>query len=208
VRHRISLRRARRRDGEEGLALLETAIVAPFLILLVLGIWEFSNGWQSNLTVQTTVRAAARTGSGLGNDRAADYAVLQAVKAGLTDFAAADIKQVIVYKATAANGEPPATCITGGSSAALFCNVYDGTQVNTLTLASFTGDAVTGCTGTSPDRFWCPSGTPGRSVSQASPDYLGVYIRVLSRYQTGFFPGQGITVEKNMVMRIEPKVEP
>ena len=44
-------------------------------------------------------------------------------------------------------------------------------------------------------------------MSQANPEYIGVYVRVLSRYQTGFFPGNGITVEKNMVMRIEPKVE-
>jgi Flp pilus assembly protein TadG len=205
VRRWISERRARRRDGEEGIALIETAIVAPFLILLFLGVWEFSNGWQSNLTVQTTVRAGARTGSGLGNDRAADYAVLQAVKAGMTKFAAADIQKVIIYKATDVNGAVPAGCITTGSSSALACNVYTGTDVNTLTLASFTGSAALGCTGTSPDRFWCPT---TRSVSQASPDYVGVYIRALSRYQTGFFPGAGITVEKNMVMRIEPKPEP
>ena len=108
VRRRLSMRRAERRDGEAGLALIETAIVAPFLILLVLGIWEFSNGWQSNLTVQTSVRAGARTGSGLGNDRAADYAVLQAVKAGMTDFSTSDIQTVVVYKASAAERRPAA----------------------------------------------------------------------------------------------------
>ena len=45
-------------------------------------------------------------------------------------------------------------------------------------------------------------------MSQTNPDHIGVYIRALSRYQTGFFPGSGITVEKNMVMRIEPKAQP
>ena len=147
MRHRLSVRRARRANGEDGLALLETAIIAPFLVLLAMGIWEFSNGWQSNLTVQTTVRAGARTGSGLGNDRAADYAMLQAVKAGLTDFAAADIQKVIVYKATDVNGAVPAGCVTTGSSSSLACNVYTGAQLNSLTLANFTGDAVSGCTG-------------------------------------------------------------
>ena len=132
----------------------------------MLGIWEFSNGWQSNLTVQTTVRAGARTGSGLGNDRAADYAVLQAVKAGMTDFSTSDIQTVIVYKAAAANGEPPAGCVTGTSSSSLLCNVYTGTELNTLTLGAFTGTAATGCTGTSPDRFWCPT---TRSVSRRTP---------------------------------------
>ena len=204
MRRRLSMRRAECRDGESGLALIETAIVAPFLILLMLGIWEFSNGWQSNLAIQTSVRAGARTGSGLGNDRAADYAVLQAVKAGMTDFATSDVQTVVVYKASAANGDPPPGCLTGTSSAALSCNVYTGAELNTLTLGAFTGTAATGCTGTAPDRFWCPT---TRSVSQANPEYIGVYVRALSRYQTGFFPGTGITVEKNMVMRIEPKVE-
>jgi Flp pilus assembly protein TadG len=196
--------RPRGPDRERGVALLETALVVPFLILLALGIWEFSNGWNTNLAVQSTVRAGARTGSGLGNDRAADYAVLQAVKAGLTKFAASDIDRVVVYRASAANGDPPAGCVTGSSSSADACNVYTGAQVNTLTLANFTGDATTGCTGSSPDRFWCPT---TRSVSQSSPDYLGVYIKALSRYQTGFFPGSGITIEKQMVMRLEPKVQ-
>jgi Flp pilus assembly protein TadG len=194
-------RLGRRARDERGLALLETAIVVPFLMLLAMGIWEFSNGWQSNLAVQTAVRAGARTGSGLGNDRAADYAVLQAVKAGLTDFATADINRVVVYKASATDGAPTAACKTGTSQAGV-CNVYSGAQLNSLTLADFTGDATLGCTGSSPDKSWCPT---GRSVSQSAPDYVGVYVKVLSRYQSGFFPGTGITVEKNMVMRIEPK---
>ena len=169
-----------------------------------MGIWEFSNGWQSNLTVQTTVRAGARTGSGLGNDRAADYAILQAVKAGMTDFATADISRVVIYRASAVNGELPTNCVNGSSSTTDACNVYTGAQLNSLILGDFTGDAMSGCTGASPDRFWCPT---TRNVSQASPDYVGVYMRALSRFQTGFFPGSGITVEKTMVMRLEPKVQ-
>jgi Flp pilus assembly protein TadG len=194
------MRRLRaRRHEERGVAIVEMAVVLPFLVLLVLGIWEFSAGWQANLNVQATVRASTRTGSSLGNDRAADYSILQAAKAGLTKFATADIQRVVVYKATAANGAIPAPCVNGSSSAADSCNVYTGSQVNTLTLASFTG--TTNCNG-APDAAWCPL---NRSVTQAAPDYLGVYIRVLSRYQTGFFPGTGITIEKTMVMRLEPK---
>jgi Flp pilus assembly protein TadG len=194
------MRRLRARRADDGVAVVETAIVLPFLVLLMLGIWEFSNGWQANLNVQATVRAAARTGSGLGNDRAADYSILQAAKAGLTKFATADVQRVVVYKATAVDGAVPAACINGPSSPTDFCNVYTGAQVNTLTLADFTG--TTGCNPGSPDAAWCPT---SRSVTQANPDYVGVYIRVLSRYQTGFFPGSGITIEKTMVMRLEPK---
>ncbi|MBV9953088.1 MAG: pilus assembly protein [Acidimicrobiia bacterium] len=195
------MRRLRsRRHEERGVAIVETAVVLPFLVLLVLGIWEFSAGWQANLNVQATVRAAARTGSSLGNDRAADYSILQAAKAGLTKFSTSDIQRVVVFKASDPNGTIPAACVTGASSTSLACNVYTGSQVNTLTLASFTG--TTDCTG-APDAAWCPI---NRNVSQATPDYVGVYIRVLSRYQTGFFPGTGITIEKTMVMRLEPKV--
>jgi Flp pilus assembly protein TadG len=193
--------RRRARHADEGVTLLETAFVVPFLVLIVLGIWEFSNGWQANLNVQASVRAATRTGSSLGNDRAADYSILQTVKAGLTKFSTSDIQRVVVYKASASNGAIPTACVNGASSAADSCNVYTGAQVNTLTLASFTG--TTSCGAGSPDASWCPT---SRNVSQATPDYLGVYIRVLSRYQTGFFPGSGITIEKTMVMRLEPKV--
>ena len=89
------------------MAIVEMAIVLPFLVLLVLGIWEFSAGWQANLNVQASVRAGTRTGSSLGNDRAADYSILQAAKAGADQFATADIQRVVVYKATAAQRSDP-----------------------------------------------------------------------------------------------------
>jgi Flp pilus assembly protein TadG len=194
-------RRLRRRD-ERGVAVLETALVVPFLMILAIGIWEFSNGWQNNLAVQASVRAAARTGAGLGNDRAADFSMLQALKSGLTDFAASDIQRVVIFDASS-SATVPATC-KAGTSVAGSCNVYTGAQVNSVTYPSpdFAGTTTT-CASPALDRYWCPT---GRDVSQASPDYVGVYVKAFSRYQTGYFPGSGIAIEKTMVMRLEPKV--
>lgn len=53
--------------------MIEFAIITPLLLLLVMGIWEFSGGWSANLKAQTGVRSAARTISSLGAGRYADY---------------------------------------------------------------------------------------------------------------------------------------
>ena len=194
------MRRAECRDGESGLALIETAIVAPFLILLMLGIWEFSNGWQSNLAIQTSVRAGARTGSGLGNDRAADYAVLQAVKAGMTDFATSDVQTVVVYKASAVNGDPPPGCLTGTSSSALSCNVY--------TPASFDEDqSHFGCKPTyNVDRFYCPSDRKVvlTAANGGPPDVVGVWIKMHHAYYTKFI-ADSVTLTDQAVIAVEPR---
>lgn len=184
---------------ERGVALVETALLVPILALLSMGIYEFSTAWQSNLTVQSSIRAAARTGSGLGNDRYADYSMLQALNSGLSGFSAADIQQVVVFKASDVNGVPTTTCKSGTATANV-CNVYSGTQVKTLTQAAFTGGTT--CTGTSPDINWCPT---SRDATQTTADYVGVWVRVFYKYRSGYFPGSGLTMEKTMVMRIEPQ---
>ena len=64
----------RRRDalarGDRGLAMVEMAIVAPFLALIVAGILEYGTLWRDNLTVTSSSRAAARVVSNLGDSRA------------------------------------------------------------------------------------------------------------------------------------------
>ena len=111
-------------------------------------------------------------------------------------------RHLVVFKADAqATGAVPPACLTSGSQTGL-CNVYSGTQVmSTLNQASFT--TSNGTCGTAPDAAWCPL---TRDNTQDNANDVGVYFRVLSRYQTGFFPGTGITITKTQVMRIEPKV--
>jgi Flp pilus assembly protein TadG len=179
--------------------MVEMAVILPFLISLVMGTIEFGQGWQANLRVQSATRSAGRTGSSLSTNRQADYFMLQNLKAGLTKFTSAEVRRIVVYKATSANGEPTDGCKAGVPDLDV-CNVYTGAQMNTLTAASFSG---TTCTAGQPDYSWCPD---RRNNTQAGADQLGVWVEVFSTYRTKYFPGNGITIHQYVVMRIEPKV--
>jgi len=192
-------RRLQSRCGDRGAAMVEMAIILPFLVSLVMGTVEFGEGWQANLRVQSATRSAGRTGSSLSTNRQADYFMLQTLKAGLTKFTSAEVRRIVIYKATSANGEPTATC-KAGTSVTDVCNTYTGTQMNTLTAANFSG---TTCAVGSPDYAWCPD---DRIDTQSGADQLGVWVEVFYTYRTKYFPGSGITMHQYVVMRIEPKV--
>jgi hypothetical protein len=80
--------------------------------------------------------------------------------------------------------------------------VYTSTQLATMTSSNFSGTTGTTCSGASWDVTWCPL---SRSAQQsAGADYMGVYIVVNHPYVTRMFPGGGITIDDNAVMRLEP----
>lgn len=182
--------------------MVETALIMPLLLLLAMGIFEFSSGWQANLQVQTSVRAAARTGSGLGKARLADWSMVGALRSGLTKFETADIQRIVVFSASSPVGTVPTACKNGVPSTGKKCNVYSGAQINSLTQADFGSELDTSCSGSAPDRYWCPT---DRIATQAGAEYVGVWARVFYPYRSGYFPGTGITIEKTMIMRIEPR---
>lgn len=55
-----SLRSGGRRSSEDGAAALEFAVVLPILVLLVLGIVDFSRGFQAHIALTQAVREAVR----------------------------------------------------------------------------------------------------------------------------------------------------
>jgi TadE-like protein len=190
---------ARRRSGERGAVLVEMAIVVPLLALFVLGIVECGFAWRANVTLTNAARAGARVGSSSGNERLADYNILQAVRSGLSDFDTSRIDRIVVFKATSPDGGVPSTC-REGSSVSGVCNVYSAADL-TLGPSSF-GEGTTTCTG-SPDASWCPT---SREVRQgAGPDYVGVYLQVRHALVTSLLPLDDFTMEGNAVMRAEPK---
>jgi Flp pilus assembly protein TadG len=79
ARHRVAARLL----GERGAAAVEFALVAPVLIMLLLGIIEFSKVYNS----QSTLSAAAREGArvmALTNDRAAATSAVRNAATGMT----------------------------------------------------------------------------------------------------------------------------
>jgi Flp pilus assembly protein TadG len=188
-----------RRRRERGAVMTEFAILASLLAVLLAGIVEFGFTWHSKLEVETAARSGARVGSSMGTDRYADYALLQSVKAALTDIGSDNVEYVVVFNASAADGAIPSGCSGGApSSQNGKCNVYSGAQLATLTQASFGG--TSSCSTSSPDRFWCPTSRVG---VQKTADYVGVWVKAKRDATTKMF-GSKFTMTSKAIMRIEP----
>jgi hypothetical protein len=74
--------------------MVEMAILAPVLILLVFGAIEMGLAFKDRHTISSAANSAGRTGATAGKDAAADYAILQAVEAG---FGSAVDPNVIIH---------------------------------------------------------------------------------------------------------------
>jgi Flp pilus assembly protein TadG len=197
--------RLRRHRDERGTALVEFALVAPILFVILFGIIEFGFVFKDSLTLTNMTRSGVRTGAAAGNsitDPDADYEILSAIN-GASGALSANIIRVIIFDANI-SATPDAACLggvsqTGGTTP---CNVYtaaDMAQVATTWSAQNKVDFE--CTSQSWDQYWCPS---GRVVSQsAGPTYLGVYISAHHSNITGFF--HSLTLSDVSVMRLEPQ---
>lgn len=194
-------RRSHSVRDERGAVMTEFAILAMVLAVLLAGIVEFGFTWHDKLEVETAARAGARVGSSMGNDRYADYALLQGVKSALTDIGLGNVDYVVVYNASAVNGAIPTGCSgSAPSSQSGKCNVYTGAELQSLTQASFTGTA-TSCGATAPDRFWCP--TSRQDVQTLGTDYVGIWVKAKRSATTRMF-GSSFTMTARAVMRVEP----
>ncbi len=191
------MRTQRRHQRERGASLLEFTLVAPILLLLTFGTFEFGMFFKDYLTVANTTRAGARVASAAGSGADADYQILQAVKAAASALpgGANSIEQISIYRSTSTSGAPTTTC-QATSSAADKCNVYTASALS-QPLTRF------GCGAGSIDSAWCPT---TRSDSQAlGPDYIGVWIKFTHGFVTKMF-GTSRTISDHVVMRIEPRM--
>jgi hypothetical protein len=192
-------RRAQRlANGDRGVAMVEMAIVTPFLALLVAGIVEYGTLWRDDLTVTSATRSAARVISNAGDAEGADYEGILSLRAALTSIDGVTVEGMMVYRATSADGEPHASCFSSGNpvSSSSWCNYYSPAQLQTLTPGDFSA-----CTG--PDASWCPT---SRDTAQlGGTDNVGVWVRINRPYWTGIIPGTGVTITDFTVMSIEPE---
>ena len=171
----------RRLRGDGGSVMVELALVAPFLVLLVLGVFEFGNVYRDKTLLAGSLRSAGRTASQSGTISSADQLALTAFYASASKLKSATLQKVIIYKASSASGPPPAACLTASTSGTApfgvsgVCNVYKGSQVSAAAagLSTFNFSNPPNCTDTTDwDHNWCWS---TRVLTPAAADYLGVY---------------------------------
>lgn len=194
------------RDGEHGAVLIEFAFVAMFLVVLLMGAFDYGQGWRAGLAVNEASRTGARVGSAMGRDRLADYYILSGAKAALESSGRLDrVERVVIFQAANPHGRVPETCKTAPTvSASTRCNIMTGAEFRSdWTESNFHG--TTGCyTGAPTNRQrWCPN---SRNPAQASADYVGIWI-TYDHAHTFTFLDDATTVSRQTVMRIEPLQE-
>lgn len=205
------MRTRRRCRRDEGVALVEFALIAPLLALLIAGIVEFGTLWRDNLTVGTSTRAAARVVSNLGDSRLADYEALLTLDAALGGVNGMTVEGVLIYDATAADGEPHSSCFDAAGdprASAGHCNFYTAAQVASMSSLSCAVTCIE-----FPDNPTCAGGLTAYFCPQSDRETdqslgntsVGIWVRTDRPYFTGIFPGDGVTMTDQTVMRVEPR---
>jgi Flp pilus assembly protein TadG len=202
----IASLRARRARGDRGAVLVEAAFVFPVLMTLLFGIVEFGFAWRDKITVETATRAGARTASNLGPTAQADYNTVQTVLSAMSSIPTANVDIIVIFDAST-SGTVSATCAAGTPITNNSAPPNNGTGCNVYTASQFSlGSASYGCGGSSPDRFWCPTGAARQnSMSQTNgPAYIGVYVKAHRAFITKIFGTTGPTMTSTSVLRLEP----
>jgi hypothetical protein len=195
--HRVAKRRSRR-DG--GVALVELALVVPFLAVLALGIMEYGNAWRQVAGLERATQQSARTVSSLATDRYADYEALRAADTLVRGLSGLEIENVVIYLADE-TGVMPDGC--GMASIDDLCNFYTATQVATANPVGFGTPSVVNpsCRSGSWDSAWCPT---EREREGSAAHHIGVRLTVTYSPITGLLPDELVTITRYAVYRIEP----
>ena len=189
-RHRGIRAVCRVRSRESGLAAVETAIIAPLLLLMVIGIVEFGLYFWNTTYAQTAVSAGARTG--VTQARVDDYqlAVKDSVKAAMSNISAEPVS-LTIYKADPSTGLPEGGTSTPGDVNTCLAECY-----------RFSWNAGTKDWVQAPSYSW-----PAADQSACGPlghnDYLGVAVKFRYQSVTGLLL-QNQVIFTSTMMRLEP----
>lgn len=124
--------------NERGTALVETALIAPLLLLLIFGTVEWGFVFRDSLTVANSARAGARAAASAGNDPLADLRVIRAVEGASGTLEG--IEKIVVFKANSASSSVPAACKASTTGVDGLCNVYTADDIANLDNASGDSD--------------------------------------------------------------------
>jgi hypothetical protein len=204
-------------SGDGGSIVVESAMILPFVVMLLAGIVDFGVGFRDRITIQGALRNSVRQLAFLADDRSVDKSTLASLNAGLGNLHNVVIQFAVVYKfdpATNPSGQVPAACLTtskanSGSGVNGVCNVYTGPGTGgAFNQILFNGSWVmagnvtpgNACT-TGWDQYWCTT-TRNRDITDP-PDWAAIWIRVTYTPFTKMFR-TSITMEDEAIIRLEP----
>ena len=225
-RHRIRPRhpappapRARRFSGDDGSLVVELAMVAPLMVVLLLGIFEFGTVWRNENLLSSALRGAGRVESQQSQATTADQLAIQTFAAATAQMRNVTLKRLVIYDApTTGNVYGPCTTTDVTTTplgphgrpttspnppvAGINCNVYSPQQVSAVVNGTAPATAF-GCGASSWDQFYCPS---QRSNDVSDPDLIGVWAQYTYTDVTNLFPTSTMTITDSVVYTIQPDV--
>ena len=182
-------------DRERGAALVEFAIIAPLLFLLLYGIVELGLGLREQLTMSNAVTTGARIGSVLGTDGGSDIAILRAVEASLVGGTDIDVvTSVVIYEANP----------DGSSSGNENHYTYDPTDP-TCTWNPCPDPTHPSFGGYGSPAGWVPT---DRDTALPNPDILGLRVNYQHEWITSLIPWMATPASwtADARVRLEPDV--
>ncbi len=208
----------RRGSGDDGIAIVEAALMTPVFFLLIFAVFEGGLLFRTYLTVGDMTADGALAGAIQGDDMAVvdlgsgpvevngDYSVVAAIREASSAVPVDDIEQIVIFRSHPADTRPPVdqvpnVCKGGLTSETQKCNAYPPREAF---LAVQDGDIpYFECTaGVGRSCGWDPgSRKDGPLVSDI--EYLGLYIRANRPNITGVL-GESTTIERGAILRLEP----
>jgi hypothetical protein len=207
---------SRRGRGDEGTAVVEFALIAPFLVLVMMGMVEFGFLFRQENLFAGAVQGTARIASQATNKEQADQLALSGLYAQIQSIQRFTIRYVIIYNASDANGALPSGCLPANHKTVLptppqgvagQCNVYGNAQVTSAGTTSgnplpdapgFTNTCASSATDY--DHFWCPTARKIKLIDP--PDWVGVYVEADYQYLTKLL-GSSRVISDQTVFREE-----
>jgi len=187
-----------RRREERGQALVEFALLLPLLLLLVVGLVEFSFVWNSRNTVLFASRDGSMFAAEGGSLMGTDCLVLDRIERNIVSPAKAiRVQDVAIYWADRNGGQIGPFMNVYDRSGATTCNLGGSTFTvpYSLTIAGYPEsdrcDVLAGC------------GGPHTGV-----DTIGVRITYEHYWLTSFarLTGSGVTFAQTTATRVEPRL--
>ena len=185
--------------SEKGQAIVEFALLLPVLILLVVGLIEFSLVWNSRNTVLFASRDGSMLAAEGGNEDGTDCVVLQRIESDVySPSTALRIQQVTVYWSDRNGDQIGSNQNVYSRSGSTSCTYPDGNTITvpyTLTTAGYVESArcstLAGCGGSHP-----------------TVDTIGVRVTYQHFWATSFvrFAGNSVTFSESTITRAEPQL--
>ena len=196
--------------GDRGVALVETALVTPILLLLVFGSMELGLWYRDNLTLSDGAADGAKWAAIQGPNltpggETADYTAMKVMRQAMASLPPEQIDRIVIFRASSSGfGSPmsqvPSACKTATSSIP-GCNVYVPFQAF-LEVQNGNADYFKCLSAGQPACGWNPQ-LRENGPSSFDIEYLGVYIKYKRSNVTGFF-GAKTTIEAAKISRLEP----